>query len=196
MPVRGEAAEIALVLAECDQVARRPGDDARGRLLAEDLSQPHDIRAYGGGGAGRWGSVPDIARDTVHRDHMVDIEQQRRQDDALPGGRYVHLPRVQPDRKRAEQQEFQRTPHSSCSSRRSRDGAGRLVVRGPVGQRRRARPPASWERSEPVNDMPRCLGIFLEPLPGGHVMFDISVACFVRLVALCSSRAVTCDVGF
>ena len=103
-----ELAEIALVLAEFEEVAGRPGEDPGGGDLAQRLPQAHHVGADGRGGARRRGAVPDVVGDPVDGDHPVGVEEERCHDHALPRRRHVHLTRVQPDGQRAQQQEVQR----------------------------------------------------------------------------------------
>ncbi len=134
-----ELPKIALVLAEFEEVAGSPGEEPRGGVLAQRLPQAHHIGADGRGGTRRRGVVPDVLGDPVDRDHPVGVEEERRHDHALPRCRHVHLTRVQPDGKRAQQQEVQRgsplhrtTGGQDCHQRLGWPCAGQ---RGPVVSR-------------------------------------------------------------
>jgi hypothetical protein len=119
---RGEQAEPADVefVADLDQVTGRVGLDQVGAWRPQCRPQTLDRAVQGAARTRRRLALPQNLGERVEADHTPGVQQQRRQQDALPGRGHRHRSRAIADQQRPEQPEM----HASTP----RPGNGRTTA--------------------------------------------------------------------
>jgi hypothetical protein len=95
MAARGEHAELAdieLAVADLDQVTRRPGLDQVGAGRAQRRAQALNGTVQRAPRTGGQLAFPQRLAQSVQADHPAGVQQQSRQQHALPGRRYRYMP--------------------------------------------------------------------------------------------------------
>jgi hypothetical protein len=108
MAPRGQRAELADIqprVVDLDEVPGRPRLDQAGARRAQRRAQALDRTVQGAARPGRRPALPQRLSESAQADHLPGVQQQRRQEHALPGRRHGDLARAVTHPQRPEQPE-------------------------------------------------------------------------------------------